>query len=190
MPRIWADTIDGHRRQVNDAILDAAASLIAEHGPLSVTMSAIAERAGIGRATLYKYFADVESILVAWHTRDFAEHRRRLAALSDADDVSLVVVAELVCGLRRQHLHGGAVDVVGPLAHTLADARHSHGDAIDGEILGIFAGVLRRLVDRGEVRDDLDPDLLARWLLHAAHAPLDLDDTAAARLLADSLAPR
>ena len=68
MPRIWADTIDTHRRQVTDAILDATAELIAEHGPMSVAMSAIAERAGIGRATLYKYFPDVESILVAWHT--------------------------------------------------------------------------------------------------------------------------
>ena len=120
MPRIWADTIDRHRRQVNDAILDATAELIAEQGPLSVAMSAIAERAGIGRATLYKYFPDVESILVAWHTRDFAEHRNRLTALSEADDVTLEDVAELVCTQRRNHRKGG--DVLGTLAHTLAGA--------------------------------------------------------------------
>ena len=100
MPRLWADTMDTHRRQVNDAILDATAELIAEHGPLSVAMSAIAERAGIGRATLYKYFPDVESILVAWHARDFADHLARLEALSETPDVSLDDVATFVAAHR------------------------------------------------------------------------------------------
>jgi AcrR family transcriptional regulator len=45
------------------AILDTTAALVAEGGLLSVTMSRIAEEAGIGRATLYKYFPDVEAIL-------------------------------------------------------------------------------------------------------------------------------
>ncbi len=31
----------------------------------------IAEKAGIGRATLYKYFADVAAILRAWHARRY-----------------------------------------------------------------------------------------------------------------------
>lgn len=34
-----------------------------------MTMSRIAEEIGIGRATLYKYFPDVEAILLAWHER-------------------------------------------------------------------------------------------------------------------------
>ena len=38
--------------------------MVAAHGLASVTMSRIAEETGIGRATLYKYFSDVEAILV------------------------------------------------------------------------------------------------------------------------------
>jgi AcrR family transcriptional regulator len=40
-------------------------------------MSQIAAETGIGRATLYKYFPDVEAILVAWHERQVAEHQLR-----------------------------------------------------------------------------------------------------------------
>lgn len=190
MPRIWADTIDSHRRQVNDAILDATAELIAEQGPLSVGMSAIAERAGIGRATLYKYFPDVKSILVAWHARDFAGHLNRLTALSEADDVTLEDVAAFVCTQRREHPPRNGADVIGTLAHTLDGSEGDLGGAIEREITAVLTGLLTRLVHRKEVRDDQDPELLAQWLLHAAHAPADLDDQAISQLVADSLAPK
>ena len=49
-------------------------------------MSRIAEETGIGRATLYKYFPDVESILLAWHDRTIGEHLQRLADAGDAAD--------------------------------------------------------------------------------------------------------
>ena len=79
MPRLWSETLQAHRREVHDAILDTTATLAAKHGLLSVTMSQIAETTGIGRATLYKYFADVEAILVAWHERQISGHLEQLA---------------------------------------------------------------------------------------------------------------
>src|SRR4029450_5393007 len=79
VPKLWNETIQAHRREVRDAILDATAALVAELGLLSVTMSEIAERTGIGRATLYKYFPDVEAILLAWHERQVAGHLDQLA---------------------------------------------------------------------------------------------------------------
>ena len=39
-------------------------------------MSQVATETGIGRATLYKYFPDVEAILAAWHERQIARHLR------------------------------------------------------------------------------------------------------------------
>jgi AcrR family transcriptional regulator len=190
MPRIWADTIDTHRRQVNDAILDATAELIAEHGPLSVAMSAVAERAGIGRATLYKYFPDVEAILVAWHTRDFAEHLHRLKALCENDDVTLEDLAEFVRAQRRRHPPRTGSDVLGALAHTLAPPESAIEDTIEPEITAVLTDLLTRLARRKEVRRDHDPEVLARWLLHAVHAPGGLDDQAVSQLLVDSLAPK
>lgn len=39
----------------------------------------VTEETGIERATLYKYQADVEAILVAWHERHVADHLEELA---------------------------------------------------------------------------------------------------------------
>ena len=74
MPKLWNETIAAHRRDVRDAILDSAAALLGEHGLRSVTMSQIAVATGVGRATLYKYFPDIEAILVAWHERHVGCH--------------------------------------------------------------------------------------------------------------------
>src|SRR6185503_1236448 len=68
---------------VREATLDTTAALVAEHGLVSVTMSRIAQETGIGRATLYKYFPDVEAILVAWHERQIAAHLGHLAEIRD-----------------------------------------------------------------------------------------------------------
>ena len=83
MPKLWNDTIEAHRRAVRDAVLDTTAALVAEEGLRSVTMSQIAEVTGIGRATLYKYFPDVEAILLAWHERQIAGHLEQLAEVRD-----------------------------------------------------------------------------------------------------------
>src|ERR671910_3624558 len=83
VPKLWSQTIEAHRREVRDAILDTTAALVPEHGLLAVTMSQIAEETGIGRATLYKYFPDVEAILLAWHDRQIAAHLAHLADVRD-----------------------------------------------------------------------------------------------------------
>src|SRR5215510_5441961 len=83
IPKLWHQTIQAHRREVHDAILDTAAALVARHGLRSVTMSQIAQETGIGRATLYKYFSAVEAILLAWHERQVAGHLEELVKARD-----------------------------------------------------------------------------------------------------------
>ena len=80
---MWDATIETHRNAVRDATLDATAALVARHGLRAVTMSQIAQETGIGRATLYKYFPDVEAILGAWHARQVCSHLHDLAELRD-----------------------------------------------------------------------------------------------------------
>ena len=189
MPRIWAETVDTHRRLVQDAIVDATAELAAEHGPLSVSMSAIAERAGVGRATLYKYFPDVESIFVEWHRREFSERLEQLKALSTRDDVTLRELAGLVRRGRIDH-RGRKGAAAGILAHTAVAAESVVLGTIEAELVALVAEVVRRLARGNQVRTDHSPKVLARWILHGAHASPELDDRAVVDLLVDSLAPR
>lgn len=62
VPKLWHETVDAHRAHVREAILETTWQLVSERGLRGVTMAEIAERAGIGRATLYKYFPDVEAV--------------------------------------------------------------------------------------------------------------------------------
>jgi len=89
VPKLWNETIEAHRRTVRLAVLETTAALVAEHGLRSVTMSQIAEDTGIGRATLYKYFPDVEAILLAWHERQITA----TSNISPKSETKLVTLA-------------------------------------------------------------------------------------------------
>jgi AcrR family transcriptional regulator len=171
MPKLWTETIDEHRRTVHAAILDAAASLVEEHGLTAVTMSAIAQRAGIGRATLYKYFRDIESILVARHREHVASHLTQLAALRDqAHSAGEALKAVLgayahICFWRARH---GAD--FSALVH-----RPEHVAPVEGELTGLFGEILAEAASTGAVRDDAPPKELAAYCLHAITAAGNLD---------------
>src|SRR5215213_4273060 len=83
VPKLWNETIDEHRRDVRAAILDATWALVTEEGLSAVKMSHVAEKSGIGRATLYKYFPDVNAILLAWHQRHVDQNLIELSQIRD-----------------------------------------------------------------------------------------------------------
>jgi AcrR family transcriptional regulator len=81
--RPWKATKEAHGLPVVTTILDTTAALVAEHGLRRVTMSRVAKECGVGRATVYRYFPDVGTILVTWHERETAGHVKRLVELRD-----------------------------------------------------------------------------------------------------------
>jgi AcrR family transcriptional regulator len=180
MPRLWNDTIEAHRRDVSDAILNATATLVAEHGLLSVSMSEIATRAGIGRATLYKYFPDVEAILLAWHGREIGGHLAQLVAARDqtADPGKrLEAVLEefaLIAHASRRH-HDTEVAAFLHKGPEVARAQR--------ELHDLVRDLVREGAARGDLRDDVAPDELATYCLHALAAAGGLPSRAAVRRL-------
>jgi AcrR family transcriptional regulator len=178
VPKLWTETIEEHRRAVRDATLDTTAALVREHGLASVTMSQIAATAGIGRATLYKYFPDVESILVAWHDRHIARHLRQLTAARDAAGTAggqLEAVLMAFALIQHQH-HDTELPVA--LLHRgehVARARHQLKDLV--------ADLLAAAAQTGEIRADTAPGELASYCLHALTAAGNLPSEAAVRRL-------
>ncbi|GAA4682908.1 TetR/AcrR family transcriptional regulator [Nocardioides nanhaiensis] len=55
--------------QIEERILDATDQLIREHGYEAVTVEAIAERAGVGKPTVYRRFANRDEVLMALNAR-------------------------------------------------------------------------------------------------------------------------
>jgi AcrR family transcriptional regulator len=180
VPKLWNKTIEAHRREVRNAILDTTAALVAEHGLRSVTMSRIAEETGIGRATLYKYFPEVEAILLAWHERQIAGHLDHLAAVRDqareaGERLEAVLEAYALISHESQGHHNSEL------------ASFLHRDERVARAQQQLRKMIRDLVaegaETGDLRDDVAPDELAGYCLHALAAASSLPSKAAVRRL-------
>jgi AcrR family transcriptional regulator len=173
VPKLWNDTIEEHRRAVHEAILDTTASLVAEHGLMSVTMSQIAQVTGIGRATLYKYFPDVEAIMMAWHERHVTGHLHQLMAIrSLGNDPAQRLRAVLQAYAMVEHEHHG---------HELAAVLHKGEHMVHArqQLRDLVASMLVDAAAAGQVRDDITARELADYCLHALGAAVGLPSKAA-----------
>jgi AcrR family transcriptional regulator len=178
VPRLWNETIEAHRRDVREAILNHTSALVAEHGLRAVTMAQIAEKTGIGRATLYKYFPDVETILLAWHERQITAHLEQLAQVRDragdaVDRLRAVLEAYAVIS-RQSRGHGDGVLMA--LLHR--DERVGHAQR---QLHGMIRDLLAE--GAGAFRQDVPPDELAVYCLHAVSAAGELRSEDAVRRL-------
>jgi len=190
MPKLWNETIDAHRREVRDAIVDSTTSLVIEHGLRSVTMSRIADETGIGRATLYRYFSGVEAILLAWHERQITGHLEHLAAVRDragepGERLKAVLEAYALISTRgHQNAHGHRDTELEAFLHRddqVAPARQQLYDMIRDLLIDAAAA--------GEVRNDIAPDELASYCLNALDGASALPSRAAVhRLITVTLA--
>jgi AcrR family transcriptional regulator len=182
VPKLWTETIQAHRAAVRDAILDTTAALVAEHGLLSVTMSQIAETTGIGRATLYKYFPDVEAILFAWHERQIIAHLAQLEEIRDQPGDAgqrLEAVLEayaLISHDRFSHEHPGPE--LAALLH-----RGPHLTRAQQHVHDLIKDLLTEVTATGNLREDVAPDELARYCVHALGAASSLPSKAAVHRL-------
>jgi AcrR family transcriptional regulator len=180
VPKLWDETIDAHRHTVRDAILDTAGALVAEHGLASVTMSQIAEETGIGRATLYKYFPEVDQILFAWHERQITAHLQQLTEVRDQ------------AGHARQRLEA-VLDAYALIAHQsrghrdteLAALLHRGKEVARAQHqLGMFIReLLTDAAKSGDVRTDVASAELATYCLHALTAAGSMPSRAAVHRL-------
>ena len=179
MPKLWTDTVEEHRRAVRDAVLAATAKLVAEQGLTSVTMSGIAAETGIGRATLYKYFPDVETILTAWHERQVTSHLQHLAAVRDqagADDADrLEAVLTAYALMIHEQPHGSEIAA---LLH-----RGEHINRAHQHLASLVEDLVAETARRWGIRRDVAPAELASYCLHALAAAASLPSRAAVHRL-------
>lgn len=165
MPKLWNETIEAHRHDVRSAIVEATSELVEEHGLVSVTMSQIAEQSGIGRATLYKYFPDIESILSAWHHQQIAHHLGQLGEIRDKGGGSAWQRLERV-------LEGFALISYESRRHSDADLaallhRDQRVSEAESELSGLIKDLLAEAVPTGGLRTDVGLDELAVYCLHS-----------------------
>jgi len=95
------------KEQRRAAILDAALSLLREHGFDGVSLNAIARRVGLAKSNVYRYFESREEIFLQLLLEDWEdwakEVERKLAPLAGQDDVAAVAsVLASTCSARAR----------------------------------------------------------------------------------------
>jgi AcrR family transcriptional regulator len=172
MPRLWTDTIEAHKQSVHDAVLDATASLVADSGLSSVTMSAIAATTGIGRATLYKYFPDVDTILASWHQRQVARHLGELETIAARPGAPLDRLRAVLEAYLRNAF--GARGHAADMPHAAPHVAHARAHLRD-----FLARLIEDTAKAGAVRRDVPPEELAAYALAALDGAAHLTTKAA-----------
>lgn len=174
------ETLDAHRQEVLEAILRATSTLVERQGLRSLTMSKIAEDAGVSRATLYRYFSDVEAILVVWHDAQITAHLEELTAVRDRAEPGERLAAVLG---RTQCCRAGHTDTTTPISRPCCIVTTVSSTLATG--CGAWSASSSATTPTGSVRRDVPPNELAAYCLHAVRAAAELTSEAAVRRLVD-----
>ncbi len=173
MPKLWNETVDAHRLAVRNATLDATARLAGRHGVTSVTMSDIAKEAGIGRATLYKYFADLPAVLVAWHERYVEAHLQQLHRVFHTRAPALERL-EQVLGVYASTSYRHHRQELAAMLHA-----GDHARLASQHLLAMLTEVIQQSVEAGDIRSDIPAGELAVFCLSAAEGAARLQSVEA-----------
>ncbi len=156
---------DPAREAARLAILKAAERCFSRFGLTKTTMEDIARAAGMSRATLYRYFADREALVLASVMRraraDMPRARRHLSQFGTFGE-------QLVEGLVRNTERGRRDPVIQLLAASdLPDltARVLGGEGVSHQLsYELWEPVMAAAQQSGEMNPDLDLRMAAAWL--------------------------
>jgi AcrR family transcriptional regulator len=172
------------------AILEATADLLVEGGLGSATMDAIAARAGVSKVTIYKWWPSRGAVAVDAYFHRYDE----TYSYVDTGNVAADLTGQIALLIRSFAGRAGQI-----MAELIGRAQ---SDPVLAETLRTgwllprreaTAAVLRRAIERSQVRSDVDiPTVMDQlyapvyWRLMMQHQPLD--DGLAAQLVQDLLA--
>jgi AcrR family transcriptional regulator len=150
------------RADARGEIVDATLSLLAERGFQAATMDAIATRAGVGKNTIYRRWRSKEDLIV-----DALSELAPEPTPTEQDDLRALLL---------DYLHGQEREFadprIGKLLPGLLGELQSNPefalvwvDRVVRPRRKAIVAVLTSALERGELREGLDPDLVADLLL-------------------------
>jgi len=177
--------VEDKRRQ----LLDAAVRVFARKGFHASRVGDIAEEAGVAHGLLYHYFDSKDQVLEAVFHENWSVLLARIASVEETDEPAVDQIRHIATIVLRTWLH--LPDVVRVVIREfgrspeLAERLGELTQPIDA-----IERVIRRGIERGEFRQDIDPrfaaavvygsidELLTAWVL--GRLPAEEEDVAAA----------
>ena len=119
--------VQARSRALVDAVLEAAAQVLAREGAEHLTMTRVAERAGVSVGSLYQYFPNRAALLFKLQSDEWLETGALLCALlEDPEHEPLARLRRMVRAFAQTERAEAAVrDALQESAPTFADAREA-----------------------------------------------------------------
>lgn len=161
MSESWDQTRLAHRDRQAASIATAALTLATQHGAPGLTMAAIAKQADVSRQTLYRYFPDVDAVLVgiaeliASHDETFERH------VADQPDPRTQLDLIAATATNAGHGQHDATTLRAMLPPAGRDILANH----EARSHHLLASVLRRGIEDGSFLSNLEPDADAPLIL-------------------------
>jgi AcrR family transcriptional regulator len=149
--------------EAHRAILTAVVELVSEHGLGGLTIESVAARAGVGKTTIYRRWETKNELLL--------EAMEQLRPPGPPPDTgSLLGDLDALVAVQRERLEASQLPRVIPrvLGESLDDP-DLHDQIVEravSPIRGVLEEIVRRGIDRGELRQDLEVDTMVD-VLHA-----------------------
>ena len=144
------------------AILDAAIDLFAEQGYQAMSIEVIAARAGVGKTTVYRRWPSKEDLIVDAIDELILEvHLPDTGSLRD-DLIELLVQLQ---GALTTSRAGAVFPRMAAEVAAGSPPGRTYLDRVVGPRLGMLEGVLRRGIERGELPQDVDVDVVRSMLI-------------------------
>ncbi|KRB89952.1 TetR/AcrR family transcriptional regulator [Noviherbaspirillum sp. Root189] len=129
-----------------DLILDAADAVFSEHG-VTAPLDLVVERAGVGRATLYRNFPDRGALMEALLERNLQALEEHATVHANRDDLLFLLLERIAYRIVESPAVTDYWRAVG--------YDHPIMDAVRGRVSRIFRAPVARAIDAGLCRPDL-----------------------------------
>jgi AcrR family transcriptional regulator len=170
VPRTRARAASRLRGEVTEVfrrtILDAAEKAFATRGFVESKMAEIADRAGLGAATLYNYFENKETMFRALLELRGDEFASRFEAIAELPGTPLAILDRLLrAALEFTEEHSGIFTVFlqmgAPLELSIRKLGGTSAERTHVRIMAVFERVFAEAARAGTLRDDVAPRDLA-----------------------------
>jgi AcrR family transcriptional regulator len=149
---------------VDRAIIEAAVELLSDGGVEAMSVEAVAARAGVSRASVYRRYANrVDLMEAAFHA---ASARKPPPPDTGSARGDLVQVVLRLKSILAESDTGGLLPAMLAAAREHPEVREALERFTSARRSPTIA-VIRRGIERGEIRPDVDPELMADMLVGA-----------------------
>jgi AcrR family transcriptional regulator len=165
-----------------ERILEVAKEAFTRSGA-NTSLDDIATQAGIGAGTLYRHFPTREALLEAVYRTEvekLAAAEQRFAQAMPPVEALRAWMLLFVDYIATKHL-------IAPALNTLVGGHSKLYEGSRAQIQGAIAALVKRAIESGDIRSDLDPFDLLRALIGVSNVASSPDWQQSARRLVDIL---